>query len=227
MGTPIQLPTLADGSPAARAAAWLEEQLAGLQSLVDLARLLETTGGNATYDGTGSFADAANRIGPEIARVLASLDPEDQQDLAALTGIAGLLQRYSGDPVVENALIEEVGGTGLLDAFTSLVPVGAGAGRDARGDPRLVARPQPGTAARGDPGAEPHLRQHRRHPRAGPRPRQPQEPAGVPRGAPRHAREPGCLRAGRGAQHHRHVPGSTVPTSRSARSCGPSTRSRP
>ena len=44
--------------------------------------------------------------------------------IAALTGIAGLLQRYSGDPVVENALIEEVGGTGLLDAFTSLVPVG-------------------------------------------------------------------------------------------------------
>ena len=123
-GTPIHLPTLADGGPVARAAAWLEEQVAGLQSLVDLARLLETTAGTATYDGTGSFADAANRIGPEIARVLASLDPEDQQDLAALTGIAGLLQRYSGDPVVENALIEEVGGTGLLDAFTSLVPVG-------------------------------------------------------------------------------------------------------
>ena len=96
----------------------------GLQSLVDLARLLETTGGTATYDGTGSFADAANRISPEIARVLASLDPENQQDLTALTGIAGLLQRYSGDPVVENALIDEVGGTGLLDAFTSLVLVG-------------------------------------------------------------------------------------------------------
>jgi len=123
MGTPIDLPTLADGSPAARAAAWLEEQLAGLQSLVDLARLLETTGGTASYDGTGSFADAANRIGPEIAHVLAALDPERQQDLTALSGIAGLLQRYSGDPVVENALVEEVGGTGLLDAFTSLVPV--------------------------------------------------------------------------------------------------------
>ena len=124
MGTPIPLPTLADGGPTQRAAVWLEEQLAGLQSLADLAQLLETTGGNATYDGTGSFAEAASRIGPEIAHVLDSLDPGSQQDLAALTGIAGLLQRYSGDPVVENALIEEVGGTGLLDAFTSLVPVG-------------------------------------------------------------------------------------------------------
>ena len=56
--------------------------------------------------------------------MLDSLDPASQQDLAALTGIAGLLQRYSGDPVVENALIEEVGGTSLLGAFTSLVPVG-------------------------------------------------------------------------------------------------------
>jgi hypothetical protein len=124
MGTPIPLPMLADGGPTQRAAVWLEEQLAGLQSLADLARLLETTGGNATYDGTGSFAEAASRIGPEIARVLDSLDPGSQQDLAALTDIAGLLQRYSGDPTVENALIEEVGGTGLLDAFTSLVPVG-------------------------------------------------------------------------------------------------------
>ena len=123
-GTPIPLPTLADGGPTQRAAVWLEEQLAGLQSLADLARVLETTGGNATYDGAGTFAEAASRIGPEIAHVLDSLDPGSQQDLAALTGIAGLLQRHSGNPAVENALIEEVGGSGLLDAFTSLVPVG-------------------------------------------------------------------------------------------------------
>lgn len=73
-GTPVSLPTLHDGGPAQQASVWLEEQVAGLQSLEDLARLLETTGGTASYDGTGSF--------------------------------------------------EGVGGTGLLDAFTSLVPVG-------------------------------------------------------------------------------------------------------
>ena len=79
-----RFPTLADGGPTQRAAVWLEEQLAGLQSLADLAQLLETTGGNATYDGAGTFAEAASRIGPEIAHVLDSLDPGSQQDLAAL-----------------------------------------------------------------------------------------------------------------------------------------------
>lgn len=123
-GTPVSLAPLADGGPARWAAVWLEQQVAGLRSLEDLARLLETTGGTASYDGSGSFEEASRRLGPEIARVLGSLDPEDQQDLVALAGIAGLLQRYSGDPQVENALIEEVAGTGLLDAFTSLVPVG-------------------------------------------------------------------------------------------------------
>ena len=36
IGTPIPLPMLADGGPTQRAALWLEEQVAGLQSLADL-----------------------------------------------------------------------------------------------------------------------------------------------------------------------------------------------
>ena len=123
-GTPVALAGLQDGGAAAQAAAWLAEQVAGLQSLEDLARLLETQGSSASYDGSGSFEDAARRIGPEIGHVLASLDPDHPGDLTSLTGLADLLQRYSGDPAVENALIDEVGGSGLLDAFTTLVPVG-------------------------------------------------------------------------------------------------------
>ena len=47
-------------------------------------------------------------------------------------------------------------------------PVAAGARCLRRGRPPVVAGPHPGPAARRDPGAEPHLRQHRRHPRGGP-----------------------------------------------------------
>ena len=62
-GTPVSLADLQDGGAAAQSAAWLAEQVAGLQSLEDLARLLETQGSSASYDGSGSFEDAARRIG--------------------------------------------------------------------------------------------------------------------------------------------------------------------
>ena len=161
-GTPVSLADLQDGGAAAQSAAWLEEQVAGLQSLEDLARCWRH-GCTRRTTAAGSLptprAASARRSGASWTRST----PDAPQDLPSLTGIAGLLQRYSGDPVVENALIEEVGGSGLLDAFTSLVPVGPEPERR-RGGPRLVARAHPGTAARGDAGAEPHLRQHRRDP---------------------------------------------------------------
>ena len=161
LGTPVGVGSLQDGGPAQQAAAWLADQVAGLQ----LAGGPRPGAGDHRWRPRRTTARAASTRPPAAsvprsARVLASLDPQDEGDLAALAGIAGLLQRHSDDPEVENALVAEAGGTGLLDALRALVPVGARARRLRRGGARLVAGAQSGPAACRDPGAEPHLRQH-------------------------------------------------------------------
>ena len=118
-GTPVSLPTLLVSGPAAQTAAWLRDQGPGLQDLLDLATLLETTGGSASYVGTGSFAEARTRVPGEIVNALEGLDPDDPVSRAALVTMEDLLGRYADDPDIGREIVDELGGTGLVQVFDS------------------------------------------------------------------------------------------------------------
>ena len=119
-GTPVPLPSLQDGSVAARSAQWLGDQEEGMQSLLDLATLLEAKGASAMYVGAGTFAEAQARVPTEIVNLLAGLDPDDHQSRAALLSLRELLGRYAADPDIGQAIVEELGGTGMAEVFDVL-----------------------------------------------------------------------------------------------------------
>jgi len=119
-GTPVSLPSLQDGSTVARAAQWLEDQEEGLQSLLDLATLLEAKGASAVYIGAGTFAEAKTRVPIEIFNLLDGLDPNDPNSRTALMGLRELLGRYAADPDIGQAIVEELGGTGMAEVFDTL-----------------------------------------------------------------------------------------------------------
>ena len=219
-------PTLADGGPTQRAAAWLEDQLAGLQSLVDLASCWRRPAGTRRTTAPGASPRPPAASARRSLNVLDSLDPEDQQDLAALAGIAGLLQRYSGDPAVGERADRGGRRHGPAGRFTSLVPVGPRAGRDAGGGPRLVAR----RSAR-------HSSSRRRWCRAAPTATptaSPRRPATWPTARTCRSTARSCSACSRTrtptSPARSPAPSTcsspTAPTSRSARSCVPSTPSR-
>ena len=159
-GTPVSLAPLYDGGRAAAAAAWLRDQQPGLQSLVDLATLLETKGGSAVYVGTGTFAEARLRVPGEIVRALEGLDPDDPASRTALSSMRDLLGRYASDPEIGLEIVEELGGTGLVDVFDALDGGAAAVRRLTRGGAPLVAGPHADPAARHDPAP----RRQGRHP---------------------------------------------------------------
>ena len=136
----------------------------------------------------GAARRAPARIRPQIAHVL-SLDPGTSTTSWPSPGSPHCCSAIRRPPGGERA--DRGGGRHRPARRLHLTrPIAAGARCLRRGRPPVVAGPHPGPAARRDPGAEPHLRQHQRHPRGGPRPRQPEEPAGLPPRAPRHARRP-------------------------------------
>ncbi|MEO7351603.1 MAG: hypothetical protein ABIR34_06670, partial [Marmoricola sp.] len=74
-GTPISLPSLQDGSALAATAAWLTEQAPQLQTVIDLATLLDTEGtGSATYEGSGAFSAAETLLGQELGKQINDID---------------------------------------------------------------------------------------------------------------------------------------------------------
>lgn len=87
----MSLPSLQDGSAAARSAQWLDDQEEGMQSLLDLATLLEAKGASAMYVGAGTFAEAQARVPVEIVNLLDGLDPDDHESRAALLALRELL----------------------------------------------------------------------------------------------------------------------------------------
>ncbi len=119
VGTPVSLPSLRDAGEAAETAAWLRDQGPGLQDLLDLATLLETTGAAASYVGTGTFAEARTRVPGEIVNALEGLDPDDPDSRAALVTMEDLLGRYADDPDIGPEIVDELGGTGLVHVFDS------------------------------------------------------------------------------------------------------------
>jgi hypothetical protein len=91
-----------------------------MQSLLDLATLLEAKGASAMYVGAGTFAEAQARVPTEIVNLLAGLDPEDHKSRAALLSLRELLGRYAADPDIGQAIVEELGGTGMAEVFDAL-----------------------------------------------------------------------------------------------------------
>ncbi len=121
--SPVDLPSLEE-SALGRTAALLAAQDAELRTVQDLAVLLEAGGEQASYEGTGTIADVERHLGPAIGDLLGSLHAGDPGDLRTLADLAGIMQRHSENPLVGDALVDAVGTTGLLDAFTGLVPSG-------------------------------------------------------------------------------------------------------
>ena len=72
------------------------------------------------YVGAGTFAEAQARVPAEIVNLLAGLDPDDHKSRAALLSLRELLGRYAADPDIGQAIVEELGGTGMAEVFDAL-----------------------------------------------------------------------------------------------------------
>ncbi len=120
-GTPVSLPSLQEGGPAARAAAWLEEQAPKLQTVIDLATLLDTKGtGSASYTGTGDFNDAEDKLGHELGHQLDDLDIDDPEDRARYQRLADLMAHYKDNRGVTTGTLDELGTDGARELIEKL-----------------------------------------------------------------------------------------------------------
>ena len=120
-GTPVSLPSLQEGGPAARAAAWLEEQGPKLQTVIDLATLLDSKGsGSASYTGTGDFAEAEEQLGRELGHQLDDLDIDDAEDRARYQRLADLMTRYKDNKGVTTGTLDELGTDGARELIEKL-----------------------------------------------------------------------------------------------------------
>ena len=120
-GTPVALPPLQDGGPAARAAAWVTHQAPKLQTVLDLATLLDTEGtGSASYEGSGSFRDAEDLLGHELGEQLNDLDIDDPADRARYQELADLMAKYKSDENVTTGTLDELGTDGARELIEKL-----------------------------------------------------------------------------------------------------------
>ena len=120
-GTPVALPSLQDGARAAQAAAWLTDQAPKLQTLIDLATLLDTKGtGSASYTGSGSFSDAEDRLGHELGKQLNDLDIDDPADRARYQKLADMMATYKDNRWVTTATLDELGTDGARELIEKL-----------------------------------------------------------------------------------------------------------
>jgi hypothetical protein len=120
-GTPVALPSLQDGARAAQAAAWLTDQAPKLQTLIDLATLLDTKGtGSASYTGSGSFSDAEDRLGHELGKQLNDLDIDDAGDRARYQKLADMMATYKDNRWVTTATLDELGTDGARELIEKL-----------------------------------------------------------------------------------------------------------
>ena len=112
-GTPISLPSLQDGGAAAVAADWLAAQGPKLQTLIDLATLLDTEGsGSASYEGTGSFSDAEAQLGQELGHQIDDIDIDSVEDRERYQRLADLMDKYKTNQGVTTAFLQELGPEG-------------------------------------------------------------------------------------------------------------------
>ncbi len=125
-GCPVGLSSLADGSPVARAADWLTEQGPHIQTVLDLARLLDTEGaGSVTYDGSGDFDDTETMLGEEMADRLGDIEINDIGDRERYQELADLIGRYQDNETVNTSMLRDLGPEGVTDAINRLAAMTA------------------------------------------------------------------------------------------------------
>lgn len=120
-GTPISLPTLQDGGAAASAADWLASEGPNLQTVIDLATLLDTEGsGSASYEGTGSFSDAEALLGKELGHQINDIDIDSIEDRERYQRLAELMDTYKANQGVTTSFLNELGPEGATEAIQKL-----------------------------------------------------------------------------------------------------------
>lgn len=120
-GTPISLPSLQDGGAAAVAADWLAAEGPKLQTLIDLATLLDTEGsGSASYEGTGSLTDAEALLGKELGNQIDDMDVDSPEDRERYQRLADLMDKYKDNQGVTTSFLEELGPDGAREAIQKL-----------------------------------------------------------------------------------------------------------
>jgi hypothetical protein len=125
-GTPIALPSLQDGSPLAAAAAWLRDEAPKLQTVIDLATLLDTEGtGSASYEGSGSFSDAEALLGQELGKQVSDMDIDSPEDRERYQHLADLMAKYQDNQGVTTSFLTELGPEGATEAIQKLAAMTA------------------------------------------------------------------------------------------------------
>lgn len=121
-GTPIGLPSLADGSALSRKVRWLEEQKAPLQTVLDLGILLDDKhSGTVSFTGSGDIDSIKAMLGRELANDLDDVgDIEDVGDRERMTELAAVLARYATDPAVAAPFAQELGPDGVVSVLQQL-----------------------------------------------------------------------------------------------------------
>lgn len=120
-GTPVSLPSLTDGGAAAVAADWLTVETPKLQTVIDLATLLDTEGtGSASYAGTGAFSEAEALLGKELGHQINDIDIDSVEDRKRYQRLADLMDRYKSNQGVTTSFLTELGPEGATEAIQKL-----------------------------------------------------------------------------------------------------------
>jgi hypothetical protein len=121
-GTPMGLPSLADGSPLSRKVTWLEDQKAPLQAVLDLGILLDDKhSGTVSFTGSGDIDSIKAMLGRELANDLDDVgDIKDVGDRERMTELAAVLARYATDPAVARPFADELGPDGVVSVLQQL-----------------------------------------------------------------------------------------------------------
>lgn len=125
-GCPVSLPSLVDGAALARAADWMELQQPHVQTVLDLAQLLDSEGaGVVTYSGGGEFDDAERLLGEELADRLGDVEIDDVADRERYQELADLMTRYQDNRTVNTTMLRDLGPDGVTEVINRLAAMTA------------------------------------------------------------------------------------------------------
>lgn len=112
---PVDLASLAEGTTLTGIRDWLTDQKPDVQTVHDLAYLLDTEGnGPVEIPGTGSLEEIREQLGTELAQQMRDGDPiENPEDMERYADMLTMLDRYEDDIRVTGAFHTELGPEGL------------------------------------------------------------------------------------------------------------------
>jgi hypothetical protein len=120
--TPIELPSLADGT-LGQTAKWLTDQKPELQTRLDLAKLLDEDGdGQASYsvEYGDKLWEVKRGLSDEMTKQLKDLDVNSKEDRERAALLAGMLNRYKDDPDIPWQVMNALGPEGVTKVMNKL-----------------------------------------------------------------------------------------------------------